>query len=57
MLIFFLHVIVDILIFTHLLYVDEESKRFKAASDKWRRLFTIPEEEKLVNCKYNLNDF
>eukprot|EP00057_Strongylocentrotus_purpuratus_P019197 XP_011673671.1 PREDICTED: uncharacterized protein LOC100891953 [Strongylocentrotus purpuratus] len=28
---------------------DEESKRFKAASDKWRRLFNIPEDEKLVN--------
>ncbi|XP_030849072.1 TBC1 domain family member 9B isoform X2 [Strongylocentrotus purpuratus] len=34
---------------------DEESKRFKAASDKWRRLFNIPEDEKLVNyysCSY-----
>ncbi|XP_041466902.1 TBC1 domain family member 9B-like [Lytechinus variegatus] len=34
---------------------DEESKRFKAASDKWRRLFTIQEDEKLVNyysCSY-----
>ncbi|XP_071477877.1 TBC1 domain family member 9-like [Diadema antillarum] len=34
---------------------DEESKKFKAASDKWRRLFTVPEDEKLVNyysCSY-----
>lgn len=30
---------------------DEESKQFKAAHDKWRRLFNLPEEEKLVNCK------
>ncbi|KAJ8049699.1 TBC1 domain family member 9 [Holothuria leucospilota] len=34
---------------------DEESKQFKAAHDKWRRLFNLPEEEKLVNyysCSY-----
>ena len=33
------------------LLVDEDSRDFKAACDKWRRLFTLPEDEKLVNCK------
>ncbi|XP_072045709.1 TBC1 domain family member 9B-like [Amphiura filiformis] len=35
--------------------VDEDSRDFKAACDKWRRLFTLPEDEKLVNyysCSY-----
>ncbi|XP_071853495.1 TBC1 domain family member 9B-like isoform X3 [Apostichopus japonicus] len=34
---------------------NEESKNFKSAHDKWRRLFNLPEDEKLVNyysCSY-----
>ncbi|XP_033638788.1 TBC1 domain family member 9-like isoform X1 [Asterias rubens] len=35
--------------------VDEESKAFKSACEKWHRLFKVPEDEKLVNyysCSY-----
>ncbi|XP_033118031.1 TBC1 domain family member 9-like isoform X3 [Anneissia japonica] len=34
---------------------DEDSKSFKSACEKWRRLFTVSEDEKLVNyysCSY-----
>ena len=32
---------------------DNESTKFQAACSRFKRLFAMPEEEKLVNCKLN----
>ena len=32
---------------------DSESAKFQAACSRFKRLFAVPEEEKLVNCKLN----
>jgi len=32
---------------------EEEAKRFKGAIAKFHKLFNLPPEEKLVNCKSN----
>ena len=36
---------------------DSESVKFQSASTRFRKLFAMPEEEKLVNCKYLLSYF